>query len=149
MTATPTGIIWRFACPTNPATIAWLKECAAWLFGTFRIGGVNVEHGDFLVCHCERCSAACRGRRQATYFSTMQLANQPFLDEALRLRPDAWITYATYTGFAPDRKPETGYEPTSTWSTNESWRIHGADPEFVRDLDARSICQWTLTNMVP
>jgi hypothetical protein len=137
-----------YPCPTHPATIAWLKECAAWLFGTFRIGGVNLEHGDFVVCHCERCSTARRGQRQAAYFSTMQLANQPFMDEALRLRPDAWITYATYTGFAPDPTPETGFMPAKDWGSQEAWRIHGENPEFVRDLDARSICQWTLTQMV-
>jgi hypothetical protein len=32
--------------------------------------------------------------------------------------------------------------------TNESWRIHGANPEFVQILDPRSLCQWTLTNMI-
>ncbi len=137
-----------YPCPTHPATIAWLKECAAWLFGTFRIGGVNIEHGDFVVCHCERCAAARRGQRQATYFSTMQLANQPFIDEAVRLQPGAWITYAAYTGFAPDPTPETGYVPTHTWVTNEPWRIHGANPEFVQAFDPRSICQWTLTNLL-
>jgi len=137
-----------YPCPTHPDTIAWLKDCAAWLFDTFRIGGVNIEHGDFIVCHCERCASVRKGHRQAAYFSTMQLANQPFIEEALRLRPDAWITYATYTGFAPDPTPETGYTPTSDWTVNESWRLHGENPEFVQAFDPRSICQWTLTNMV-
>ena len=137
-----------YPCPTHPDTIAWLKDCAAWLFGTFRIGGVNVEHGDYIVCHCERCTAARKGHRQAAYFSTMQLANQPFIDEALRLQPDAWIMYATYTGFGPDPKPETGFVPTRDWMVDEAWRLHGENPEFLQAFDPRSICQWTLTNMV-
>ncbi|MCC7192487.1 MAG: hypothetical protein IT444_06855 [Phycisphaeraceae bacterium] len=137
-----------YPCPTHPSTINWLKQCADWLFSTFEIGGVNVEHGDFIVCYCDRCTAARKDQRQAGYFSTMQLANTPFIDQALRIKPDAWITYATYTGFAPDPSPERGYLPPRTWHTAEPWRIHGADPEFAHDLDPRSICQWTLTRMV-
>lgn len=137
-----------YPCPTHPKTIDWLQRCARWLFGTFRIGGVNLEHGDFIVCFCERCRAARAGQRQPAYFSTMHLANRPFLDEALRIQPDAWITYATYTGFCPDPSGEKGYTPADAWQIREPWRLHGADPEFARDLDERSICQWTLSDMV-
>lgn len=137
-----------YPCPMHPRTVEWLKECARWLFGNFRIGGVNIEHGDFFVCYCDRCKAARKGQRQPGYFSTMTLANQPFIDEALRLQPDAWITYATYTGFAPDKEMETGYMPQEAWRVTEPWRLHGANPEFATELDQRSLCQWTLTEMV-
>jgi len=53
--------------------------------------------------------------------------------------------YATYTGFAPDPSPEiaTSRRPRGARC---SPGVSTAGPEFARDLDARSICQWTLTD---
>ena len=44
-------------CPSEPANQAWLREGVHWLFETFDLGGVNLECGDFMVCHCSRCRA--------------------------------------------------------------------------------------------
>jgi hypothetical protein len=45
----------RSVCPSHPRFAAWIQEATRWLFREFRIGGANLENGDFLVCCCPRC----------------------------------------------------------------------------------------------
>jgi len=137
-----------FLCPMHPLTVSWLQECAQWLFGNFSIGGVNIEHGDYFICHCDRCAAKRKGQTQHESLSTLTLSNQPFIDEALRLNPDAWITYATYVGFVPEEFSEADKNNLTRAEPDLPWRIGCKDPEFARTLDPRSVAQWTLTQMV-
>ena len=89
------------ACPTAPETIDWMEEAVDWLAGTFDIGGINIESGDYGVCGCERCvarrkNAAEAARRADDYgdsWSHTDMAdNFPRLFRAAKAkRPDAWI----------------------------------------------------------
>jgi hypothetical protein len=78
----------------------------------------------------------------------MTLAHKPFVTEAFKLCPDAWITYATYVGFVPQPYGKTKSEAGRNWWGLESWRMGCSDPEFGEQLDPRAICQWTLTQMI-
>jgi len=123
-------------CPSDPANQDWLREGMSWLYREFPIGGVNLEHGDFAVCHCERCR---KGREafpaeDPDYYKDMAASVLPALEAAYRAIPDSWITYATYTGFsaAMREKPPAfvNYLPEwaiAVWTTSGMLRT----PEFV------------------
>ncbi len=117
-------------CPTKPANVQWLEEGCRWLFATFRIGGINFEIGDFFVCHCPDCKAA-RARIPGDapdHYKDMALSTAPVARVAREIAPDAWLSYATYTGFSADmaRNP----------------------PAWVELIPPGILCQWTLTGMV-
>jgi len=117
-------------CPTKPANIQWLNDGCRWLFATFQIGGVNFEIGDFFVCYCDDCKAA-RARIPGDipdYYKDMALSTAPVARLAHELAPDAWLSYATYTGFSPE--------------------MARTPPAWVELIPAEIICQWTLTGMV-
>lgn len=117
-------------CPSQPANIQWLNDGCRWLFSTFQIGGINFEIGDFFVCHCDGCKAA-RARIPGDipdYYKDMALSTAPVARLAHELAPDAWLSYATYTGFSPD--------------------MARTPPAWVELIPPGIICQWTLTGMV-
>ncbi|HJN14960.1 MAG TPA: hypothetical protein QGH10_05710, partial [Armatimonadota bacterium] len=117
-------------CPTKPENVKWLNDGCRWLFDTFEIGGINFEIGDFLVCHCDDCVAARTAipGDAPDYYKDMALSTAPVAALAHELDPDAWLTYATYTGFTP----EMAQDP----------------PSWMDLVPAQIICQWTLTGMV-
>ena len=124
-------------CPSKPANQQWLREGAEWLFSTFpELGGVNLEHGDFMACHTEDCRRArSRLENDPNYSWDMKATQLPVIEAGQRIRPGAWFTYATYTGF----------------SAEEIWRDTPGGkgrPQFVRDYPESTVCQWTLTNLL-
>lgn len=44
------------ACPSRPETLAWFKEALDWLYKEFDIDGIQVEVGDYNICHCPLCT---------------------------------------------------------------------------------------------
>ncbi len=117
-------------CPSHPKTQQWLRDGMSWLYETFDVGGINLEHGDFAVCHCERCREL-RSQFPAAdpdYYKDMAVSILPAIETAHACDSESWITYATYTGFSPDTLK--------------------AAPAFVRYLPDYAICQWTLTDML-
>lgn len=116
-------------CPSNPANVKWLDDGAEWLFKTFEIGGVNLEIGDFLVCNCDGCKKA-RAAIQSSepdYYKDMAISHAPTLKKMRSLAPDAWLSYATYTGYTLE--------------------MAQTPPKFSSIIPDDSICQWTLTAM--
>lgn len=117
-------------CPSKPENVQWLQDGCRWLFETFDIGGVNLEIGDFFVCHC----ADCRAARAAIpgdapdHYKDMAISIAPVAAVAHEIAPDAWISYATYTGFTP--------------------QMATAPPGWVDLIPPQTICQWTLGGMV-
>ncbi len=117
-------------CPSKPENAAWLQDGCRWLFENFKIGGINFEIGDFFVCYCDDCArarAAIPGDA-ADYYKDMAISIGPVAKLARELAPDAWLSYATYTGFNPAmiEKP----------------------PAWVKIVPQEIECQWTLTGMV-
>ncbi len=116
-------------CPSKKANQDWLDRGARWLFDTFEIGGVNLEMGDFFVCYCDDCkrARAAIDSREPDYYKDMAVSHRVTLDTMRRLAPEAWLSYATYTGYtaAMMRTP----------------------PKFLSMISDDAICQWTLTGM--
>lgn len=117
-------------CPSKPANVQWLKDGCRWLLETFDIGGINFEIGDFFVCHCDDCKrarAAIPGAAE-DYYKDMAISIAPVAELAHQIAPDAWLSYATYTGFTP--------------------AMAAQPPAWVNLIPEQIICQWTLTGMV-
>lgn len=116
-------------CPSKKENLDWLDRGAEWLFGTFDVGGVNLEMGDFLVCYCDDCKSA-RARidsDEPDYYKDMAISHSVTLKTMRALDPDAWLSYATYTGFKPE--------------------MAAAPPKFAEIIPDYALCQWTLTGM--
>jgi len=89
------------ACPSRPATMAWMEEAVEWLARSFEIGGLNIEAGDYGVCGCDLCvarraNAAEAARRVDAYgdsWSHTDMAdNFPRLFRAAQAaRPGLWV----------------------------------------------------------
>jgi len=116
-------------CPSKKANQDWLDRGAEWLFKTFQIGGVNLEMGDFFVCFCEDCKRARAAipSSEPDYYKDMAISHMVTLKTMRRLAPEAWLSYATYTGYTP----EMAKDP----------------PKFASMIPEDSLCQWTLTSM--
>jgi hypothetical protein len=119
-------------CPSKQANQDWLQEGAEWLFTNFQVGGVNLEEGDMFVCQCDDCKLA-RAAIDCNYpdfYKDIAICEGPLTEAMLQMRPDAWLSYATYSPF------------TSAMMTNP--------PKFIEMFPPEAICQWTIDElMVP
>lgn len=116
-------------CPSKQANQDWLDRGAEWLFQTFQIGGVNLEMGDFFVCYCGDCqrARAAIASAEPDYYKDMAISHMVTLKTMRRLSPEAWLSYATYTGYTPQMAQER--------------------PKFASMIPEDALCQWTLTGM--
>ena len=123
------GEFYNALCPSNKANQKWLDDGAQWLFNTFQVGGINLEMGDFLVCFCDDCKRAREAidSDEPNYYKDMAISHSITLESMRRQNPDAWLSYATYTGYTAEmmQKP----------------------PAFLDMIPEDALCQWTLTNM--
>ncbi len=120
----------RGVCPTHPAFVDWLQEGVRWLFDELKVGGANLENGDFMICHCPRCREA-RGRWPADepeFWGFQYLGYKPALEALAGELRSKMITWATYAGFTP--------------------AAMRCQRPMVAQLPADAMCQWTLTGMV-
>lgn len=117
-------------CPSKPENIKWLADGARWLFENFEIGGVNLEMGDFFVCTCPDCRRAREAidPGEPDYYKDMALCLREILPVMRAAAPDAWLSYATYTGFDKE--------------------MMAKPPKFIGLIPDDAVCQWTLTGMM-
>ncbi len=130
------------ACPTHPAFLDWMREGLDWLFREFRIGGVNLENGDFIVCECERCRAqkASWPADDTDFFRMQAITYVPAVEALRKQLHDKLVTWATYTSFSFGLPTQT---PDPRWPS-----IGSRVPEITRRINPLSIAQWTLTGVV-
>lgn len=116
-------------CPSKKANQDWLDRGAEWMFENFDVGGVNLEMGDFFVCHCADCkrARAAISSDEPDYYKDMAISHMVTLKTMRRLAPEAWLSYATYTGYTAE--------------------MAETPPQFLSMIPEDSICQWTLTRM--
>jgi len=134
-------------CPTSPIFVEWLNEGLHWLFREFNIGGINLENGDFIVCHCKRCkelhSTWKKGEpafwmAQYHAYSTALKAIEDQLD-------DKFVTWATYKGFNPGFPKDPKTQRPGGYMACERPAL--AD-KLPKKLAERSFAQWTLSNII-
>lgn len=127
-------------CPSQPKNVKWLREGAEWLFSEFpKLGGVNLENGDFFACQCEGCRRMRKKpENDPNFYWDMMVTQLPIIEASRKLLPGAWMTYATYTGFNRDE----------IWKRTGKSLIRSEVPRFVSQFPEDAICQWTLTHMV-
>lgn len=123
------GAFYNALCPSKKANQDWLDNGIRWMFETFHIGGVNLEMGDFLVCHCDDCRRARKeiDSDEPDYYKDMAISHSITLESAHQLKPDAWLSYATYTGYTAEMMQDP--------------------PKFLEMIPQDALCQWTLTGM--
>ena len=116
-------------CPSKKENQEWLNDGVLWLFKTFDIGGVNLEMGDFLVCHCDKCKRARAAIHSddPDYYKDMAISHKVTIETVHSEFPDAWLSYATYTGYTADMMKHP--------------------PAFLNMIPDYALCQWTLTSM--
>lgn len=122
--------------PSRAENLQWLREGAQWLFRELPdIGGINLENGDFMSCHCGDCRAErAKPTNDPNCFWDMMITQRPILETAQELRPDGWMVFATYVGFTEAAARSVGKQAVYP-------------PKFVEQVPANAICQWTFTGM--
>jgi len=127
-------------CPSHPENIRWLREGTRWLFETFDTKGANLEYGDFAVCYCDRCKRLRKkmGGDDPDYYKDMTVSQNPFIETALEINPDALVLYATYTGFSGRSRQSGDYTRA----------VGRPRPEFIKRTPPQSLCMWTITGMI-
>ncbi len=124
-------------CPSRAENQDWLRRGTQWFFESLPdIGGVNLENGDLMECFTPDCVAAkSRPENDPSFFWDMMATQKAVVETAARIRPDAWLTFATYTGF---REPSIR-------------SLKGAPqypPRFLNQYPPAAICQWTFTGLL-
>ena len=135
----PDGLLSRREIsPYHPQNQAWIERCVEWLYRSFPIGGANLENMDLLV---DSSPAGRRGRAkiksgEADHFKDQFFAYKQALDVAHAIKPEAWNTYATYTGFGRGEQVTNGGADM------------GREPYYAKRMPPSAIAQWTLSGMV-
>ena len=116
-------------CPSSPDLRKFLTEGADWFFTTFKdIGGVNLEHGDFFECQCDRCKAErAKPENDSNFLWDMMHTQVPVAQIAHRINPDLWITFSPYWGYNKEMMSDP--------------------PKFLKQYPDYAIVQWTYSGM--
>ena len=133
------------ACSSHPVFREWMTEGLEWLFRQFAIGGINLENGDLMVCHCPRCKNHKSGwpADDPDFFRLQAMSYVPALQTLTGKMADNLITWATYTGFLPG-----GVESQSNPGAVQITSMYCQRPVIFDRAPDQSIAQWTLTGMV-
>ena len=94
------------ACPSRPENQEFAAESLRWLFKNLPLGGVQIESGDYTVCHCHLCQD--RRKHPFSTFSWEDMALMyPIAAGAIRsVSPRAWIVCETYSHPEPYSGPK-------------------------------------------
>jgi dienelactone hydrolase len=137
-------------CPSKPENVQWLREGTEWFFQAVPdAGGMNLENGDWFYCWTDDCiEAKSKPGNDPNFFWDQSASYTPVLETAARVRPDAWMVFATYAGFTK------GAIEGAMDGAVKTRRAAGVatevvyPPRFLPRMPANGICQWTLTGMV-
>jgi len=136
----PQGPYHITACPSRKENIEWFKSGLQWLYEEFDVDGIQVEVGDYSVCHCPLCTArrkqAQQSAKSSDYFAVadMVACYNAAIEVSLRMKPDAWVICETYSNIADI--PSPGSAPDKIMP--QSSRV------LLRQLYQGGILQWSV-----
>lgn len=131
----PFGPMNVLACPSRPENLAWFKEALAWLYDEFDIDGIQVEVGDYSICHCALCNSRRKSNAGKRDYSVEDMINtyRAAVEISKAKKPDAWVICETYSGFA--------YPASESVDGNwQSMRLE--DRRLLSALPDGSVLQW-------
>lgn len=132
------------ACPSRKENIEWFKEALAWLYTEFDIDGIQVEVGDYSICHCPLCTERRKKAQESRVLdeefvvSDMVSCYNAAIEVSKSIKPDAWVICETYSNIADIhvRKDKV------------SRIMSKSDRELLRDLQDGAILQWSVDRSV-
>ena len=131
----PFGPMNILACPSRPENLQWFKDALAWLYDEFDIDGIQVEVGDYSVCHCPLCEERRKNRTIKRDYSVEDMVNTytAAVEVSKAKNPDAWVLCETYSGFTTPKEE----------AVDGNWQsMPKSDREMLSALPEDSILQW-------
>ena len=106
----PFGPLNILACPSRRENIQWFREALAWLYDEFDIDGIQVEVGDYSVCHCDLCRARRKAESTDKAYAVDDMAEtyNAAMEVSLAKKPDAWVLCETYSCLSYPFREESG-----------------------------------------
>lgn len=131
----PFGPMNVLACPSRPENLEWFKEALAWLYDEFDIDGIQVEVGDYSVCHCPLCEERRKNRKIKCDYSVEDMINtySAAVTVSKSKKPDAWVICETYSGFTYPKNERV----VGNWQS-----MTDEDRKLLIDLPDDAILQW-------
>lgn len=135
-----TGPYSDIACPSQPDNLAWFKEALAWLLQEFGVGGVQVEVGDYAVCHCAACTARRGASRNPVFcVEDMLPAYTAAIETARRVDAGAWVVCESYSSFG---------EPLAEETPGFGTALDNAQKDLLAALPEGALIQWVVDRAV-
>ncbi|NLM78394.1 MAG: hypothetical protein GX173_09955 [Ruminococcaceae bacterium] len=136
-----TGFLSDLACPSRIENIEWFKRALAWLFQEIDVDGVQMEVGDYAVCHCDLCEKKRKGHENSVFCIEDMIEPYTIACDVIKsIKPDAWAICETYSSFASphqDNKRE-GFGAA----------IDEKQKSLLRALPQETIVQWVMDRAV-
>ncbi len=125
------------ACPSRPENLEWFKAALDWLYDEFDVDGIQVEVGDYALCHCPRCAQRRKTAAYSPYYSIsdMLTSYNAAIGVSHAHKPDAWVICETYSSAAV-----SDGRKYSDWNGWES--MPDADRRLLTALPEDAILQW-------
>ncbi len=137
----PFGPLNVSACPSRPENLEWFKEALAWLYDEFDIDGIQIEVGDYALCHCALCEARRKNNTAKRDYAAEDMINTytAALEVSKAKNPDAWVICETYSGMT---YPKDG-------PTEGNWQsMTPEDRKVLAALPDGAILQWAADKAV-
>ncbi len=131
----PFGPMNILACPSRPENLQWFKDALAWLYDEIDVDGIQVEVGDYSVCHCPLCEERRKNRTIKRDYSVEDMVNTytAAIEVSKSKKPDAWVICETYSGFT---------YPKETLVDGNWQSMPDEDRKLLSALPDDSILQW-------
>lgn len=133
------GIYRVTACPSRKENIEWFREGLKWLYEEFDVDGIQVEVGDYSICHCPLCTERrnkinAKNRHGADEFAITDMITSynAALEVSHEMKPDAWVICETYSSVA-----DIHLQPDKV-----SRIMSQTEREFISNLHDGAILQW-------
>ncbi len=137
----PFGPLNVLACPSRPENLNWFKEALAWLYDEFDIDGIQVEVGDYALCHCPLCAKRRKNNTAKRDYTAEDMINTytAAVEVSKAKKPDAWVICETYSGITyPKDRPTEG-----NWQS-----MPDEDRKVLTPLPDGAILQWAADKAV-